>query len=205
MPDLEPAGSSRSDAERNRRMLLDAAAHALAHDPNASMADVARAAGLARATLYRHFQTRQELLAALRGEALVRATAAIEASRPDEGPPLEGLRRTVEALASLGVRFRALLLDGADLNEAFLRERDRVLAPLRRVVERGQEAGVIRADVPPQWVVTALASLLVAAVRVCPDGTADGRSVADLVYETLARGVVPSSEPPRRSQPSQRT
>ncbi|HEX5993927.1 MAG TPA: TetR family transcriptional regulator [Jiangellales bacterium] len=189
MSAFEAAGMSRSDADRNRRALLDAAARALAYDPGASMADVAAAAGLARATLYRHFRTRQELLAALRAEALVRAGEAITASRPDEGPPLEGLRRAVEALAPLGVRFRALLLDGADIDPAFLRERDRVLAPLRRVVRRGQKAGVIRADVPPEWVVTALASLLIAAVRTWPDGTAGDRSVAELVYRTLTRGL----------------
>lgn len=191
---------SRSDAERNRRMLLDAAARAMAYDPGASMADVAAAAGLARATLYRHFRTRQELLAALRAEALVRAGEAIAACRPDQGPPLDGLRRAVEALAPLGARFRALLIEGADLDPEFLRERDRVLAPLRRVVRRGQQAGVIHADVPPEWVVTALASLLVAAVRTWPAGTADGSSVADLVYRTLTRGVAVPTEDDARSR-----
>jgi AcrR family transcriptional regulator len=179
---------SRSDAERNRRMLLDAAADALAQNPGASMAQVAQAAGLARATLYRHFRTRQELLAALRAEALIRATEAISASGFAEVSPLVGIRRAIDGLAALGVRFRAILLDGADLDPAFLRERGRVLAPLYDAVRRGQEAGVIRSDVPAQWVVTAMASMLVAAVHTVPADAGDG-AVADLIYGTLMEGV----------------
>ncbi|HEX5994423.1 MAG TPA: helix-turn-helix domain-containing protein [Jiangellales bacterium] len=177
----------RSDAERNQRALLEAAADALARTPRASMAQVARAAGLARATLYRHFSSRKELVAAIRAEALVRAADAIAESRPEEGTALEGLRRAVEALALLGVRFRALLLEGADLDVTFLQQRAEVLAPLQAVVRRGQEAGLIRSDLAPEWVVTAMASLLVAGVRTSTD-TGDGR-VADIVFSTLTNGV----------------
>lgn len=155
------------------------------------MAQVAQAAGLARATLYRHFSTRQELFAAMRAEALVRAAEAITASRLDEGTPLEGLRRAVEALASLGVRFRALIVEGADLDATFLQQRAEVLAPLQAVVRRGQEAGLIRSDLPPEWVVIAMASMLVAAVRASADtGFGDGQ-VADLVFGTLTSGITP--------------
>ncbi|MER6590304.1 helix-turn-helix domain-containing protein [Micromonospora purpureochromogenes] len=180
---------SRSDAERNRRTLLEAAADALARSPGASMAQVAQAAGLARATLYRHFSSRQELLAAMRAEALVRAADAIAGSRLDEGTALEGLRRAVEALVSLGVRFRALLLEGADLDATFLQQRAEVLAPLKAVVRRGQEAGLIRSDLPPEWVVTAMASMLVAGVRASAGRGFDDSRVADLVFGTLTSGI----------------
>lgn len=180
---------TRSDAERNRRMLLEAAADALAQNPGASMAQVAEAAGLARATLYRHFRTRLDLTEAIRAEALVRAAAALAGSRLDEGSALEALRRAVGSLASLGVRFRALLMEGADLDPAFLHQRAAVLAPLHEVVRRGQEAGLIRPDLPSRWVVTAMASLLAAGVRTS-SGSLDGdRTVAELVFGTLTRGV----------------
>ncbi|MBQ0986787.1 TetR/AcrR family transcriptional regulator [Streptomyces sp. F63] len=189
MPATDTPGASRSDAERNRRTLLDAAAQALAHNPGASMAQVAQAAGLTRATLYRHFSTRQKLLEAMRAEALERAGDAIAASRPSEGDPLEALRRAVDALAPTGVRFRALLAEGADQDPSFLGERAEVFAPLVETVRRGQEAGRVRADVPPAWVVTAMASLLVAGVRTAGAAAPDGPSVADLVFRTLTEGV----------------
>lgn len=191
MSALERSALSRSDAERNRRALLESAADALARNPGASMAQVAQAAGLARATLYRHFRTREDLFAAMRAEALVRAADAIAGSRLDEGSALEGLRRALEALAALGVRFRALLMEGGDLDAAFLKQRAEVLAPLEAVVRRGQESGLIRADLPPRWVVAAMASLLVAGVRTAA-GTGDDQ-VADLVFGTLIRGIATPS------------
>lgn len=56
----------RSDARRNRQRLLDAAAAAFnAEGAGASLDDIARAAGVGNATLYRHFPTRQALITAV--------------------------------------------------------------------------------------------------------------------------------------------
>jgi AcrR family transcriptional regulator len=157
------------------------------------MAQVAQAAGLTRATLYRHFSTRQKLFEAMRAEALKRAADAISGSRLDEGDPLEALRRALDALAPTGVRFRALLAEGADQDPEFLSERAEVFAPLVETVRRGQEAGLIRSDVTSAWVVTAMASLLIAGVRTSPATASDGTSVADLVFGTLTEGVATKS------------
>jgi AcrR family transcriptional regulator len=170
-------------------MLLDAAADALAQNPGASMVEVAKAASLTRATLYRHFGTRQKLLEAMREEALVRAAEAIAGSRLDEGTALEALRRAIDAVAGLGVRFRPLLVEGTDQDPGFLHERAEVFAPLHDVVRRAQDAEEIRPDVPPEWVVTAMAAMLAAGVRAFPVLRADDGTVADLVYSTLIRGV----------------
>lgn len=183
---------TRSDAERNRRVLLNAAAEALAENPGASMAQVAQAAGLARATVYRHFRTRQDLLEAMRAEALVSAAEAIVGSRLDEGDPLDALRRAVEALTSHGARFRALLVEGAEQDPTFLRERAEVLAPLHEVVRRGQKARSIRPELPAQWVVTAMAALLAAGVRTLAGGM-DHRTAANLIFETLTDGIATNS------------
>lgn len=198
MPVPDPKGASRSDAERNRRTLLDAAANALAHNPGASMAQVAQVAGLTRATLYRHFSTRQELLEAMRAEALERASEAIAESRLEEGDALEALRRVVEALAPTGVRFRALLMEGADRDPGFLKGRAEVFAPLEGVVRRGQEAGLLRSDLPPAWVVTAMTALLLAGVRASSAAGPGESTVAGLVVATLIEGVATKDRPRRR-------
>ncbi len=176
-------------------MLLDAAAEALAQNPGASMVEVAQAANLTRATLYRHFGTRQKLLEAMREEALLQAAEAIAGSRLGEGPAVEALRRAIGAVASLGVRFRPLLVEGADQDPGFLHERAEVFAPLHDVVRRAQESGAIRRDVPAEWVVTAMAAMLSAGVRAFPAPTADDGTVADLVFSTLLRGVASDHRP----------
>jgi AcrR family transcriptional regulator len=54
--------SPRRDATRNRNLLLTAAQQAFAeHGLDVALEDIARAAGVSRTTLYRHFTTREEL------------------------------------------------------------------------------------------------------------------------------------------------
>src|SRR2546426_519468 len=80
-----PATSAASGVPRYDRTaaaILDAAAHALSeHGSNANMADVAGAAGVSRATLYRYYPDREALLDVLLelfGGALVAALKLIE-------------------------------------------------------------------------------------------------------------------------------
>ena len=50
-------------------------------------ADIARVAGLHRATVHRHFPTREDLVAAVRARWYVEAERAVEEARPEVGPP----------------------------------------------------------------------------------------------------------------------
>jgi AcrR family transcriptional regulator len=179
--------AARVDVERNRRVLLDAAAVALALDPDATLGDVARRAGLARATLYRHFSNRESLLDALRDDALECAKEVVDGAQVGAGTAWEALRRVVEGIVSLGARFRPLLLEGAAQDPEFLRRREEAFMPVVMIVQRGQRAGQIRADISVLWIVTALMALLAAAVRL--DGNLSEEKVIELVFETLSCGI----------------
>lgn len=189
MSRTDPHQAARSDAERNRRILLDAATGALARNPGASMAEVAREAKLTRATLYRHFGSREQLIGAMQEEALVRAREIIAGCRLEEGTALEALRRVVDAVVAQGARFGFLLTEGAEQDPDFTRERARVFAPLRDVVRRGQASGQIRADLSVEWIVAAVVSLLTAGVRTARSLPPGAGPVDELVYRTLVEGV----------------
>ncbi|TFB50242.1 TetR/AcrR family transcriptional regulator [Cryobacterium tagatosivorans] len=189
MPSPKQPAVPRIDVERHHRALLAAAADELARNPDSSMADVAQAANLTRATLYRHFSNRQTLLKAIQAEALTRASETLIACRLDEGSALEVLRRVIGELGKHGMRFRIILIRASDHNARFLTQRDQVLAPVVEVVKRGQREGDIRADLSPEWIVTALSSLLISAVRAAPATKHSDAEVSDLIFRTLVGGI----------------
>ena len=168
--------------------VADAAARLLAARPAASMAEVAAAAGISRATLFRRYPSRAVLVAELGRRAVEAYTAAVEAARPEEDRPTDALRRLLGELARLAPGYGSLALQPidelveADLLELAAAADDRV----RRLVHRGQEAGEFRVDVPAEWVLSSVTWLVVAAA----DGVRLGRLAARDVDRLLATTVL---------------
>jgi AcrR family transcriptional regulator len=179
---------ARADAMRNRSALLDAAADVLAVAPQASLAEVATRAGLGRATLYRHFENRDALRAAIRAEALSRASEALAGAGLSDCGTHEGIRRAAAVLVPLGMRFRILLTEGADNDEDFLAARNEALEPLFGVLIRGVENGELSRSANPAWLGLVLAGILMSAVRAAGAGLIDPDGAGDLVANAFMDG-----------------
>src|SRR5690348_9184640 len=80
-----------------------------AADPAASIAQVVRAAGVGRVTLYGHFATRADLIDAVFDRTIAQAEAALEALDLT-GDPAQALVRLVDSFWRMVDRFRSLLL-----------------------------------------------------------------------------------------------
>ena len=190
-----PTGERRADAERNVAAILDAAVDLLTDRPGASMADVARAAGVVRATLYGHFPSRAELLEAVVGRALAEADEAIAAARPDDGPAPEALARLVRATWPVVHRHRRISEAVSDtMGDAELQRRHApVLDRMRALIERGQGEGAFRADLTAEW----LAACLIGLMHTARDEVNEGRMTAEAAGDALmatARALL-SSKP----------
>ncbi|CAI9417672.1 TetR/AcrR family transcriptional regulator [Nocardioides sp. T2.26MG-1] len=179
---------TRADVLRNRAALLDAAADVLASAPEASLAEVATRAGLTRATLYRHFESRDALLSAIQEEVLRRASEVLVGLDLAGCDTREGIRRAAAELVPLGLRFRILLAGGASGDPAFLAAREQVLAPLWAVLDRGVEAGELPATANPAWLRAVLAGLLMTAARAAGAGLVDPGEAGELVASSFLDG-----------------
>ena len=153
--------------ERVSAAILEAAAGVLAErGEQASMSDVAAAAGVARATVYRYFPNREALLEALGRLALEDAGERLSAARLTEVPVDEGLSRAVRALVTVGDRFVVLARERGRPDPA---EFDaRIAAPLRELLARGQQDHHVRADVPAAWLTESLFGLVVSVLASGP-------------------------------------
>ena len=130
------------------------------------MNDVAAAAGVARATVYRYFPNRQALLDELAQVALSDAEARLDSARIDEVAPLEGIVRAVRALVDVGDAF-VLLARERVRSEPGRFERS-VSQPLRLLFERGQATADLRGDIAAARLTESLIGLIVALITSTP-------------------------------------
>jgi TetR/AcrR family transcriptional regulator, mexCD-oprJ operon repressor len=163
----------RADAERSIARILDAAVDALAADADASMAEVARRAGVVRAPVYVHFPTREALLDAVTHRVLADIAAVIAAAEPERGAADEALARVVRSTwRTLGRHHGLVALNTRRHGHAELHaQHGSVLAALHPLIERGQRDGTFRAGVPAAWHLALLLALVHAASNEIHTGT----------------------------------
>lgn len=143
----------RADAERNRRLLLDAARELFAQRGlGVTLDDIARQAGVGVGTAYRRFGSREKLIEALFdervGEVVALAHEGLEADDPWEGLT-SFLERSVE-LQAADRGLKELLLGTADGRERVAAIRAQMQPLGTEMVRRAQAAGRLRSDFVPQ-------------------------------------------------------
>lgn len=153
--------------QRVAAAILDGAARIFAlQGEQASMNDVAAAAGVARATVYRYFPNREALLDALATAAVDAVETRLASARVDEVAPEEGIARVVRAFVGLGDSFVLLARERPRSDPERL---ERVLTqPLRRLFERARADGEIRDDITSARLTDALIGLVVGVLTSTP-------------------------------------
>ncbi|MFD6438175.1 TetR/AcrR family transcriptional regulator [Streptomyces venezuelae] len=144
---MEPM--SRADA--NRRRILEVALAELLRDPDASMDQIARAAGVVRRTVYGHFPSREALVGALIDGAVEAVAAAHASGRARSDDPAESLAHSMVAVWEIADGYR-LLVGLAQRSVAMEGIRQR-LAPVRdecvNVLRLGLDQGAFTSSLPP--------------------------------------------------------
>lgn len=155
----------RADADRSVAAILDAALEALASDPGSSMSEIARRAGVVRATIYVHFPTRESLLDAVMDYAVGQVADATRGAEPGRGDPVEALERVLRATWRQLAQFHGLLaLNTARLSAEELHRRHvPVLDQLEPLIERGRQHGSFRGDLTVAWQLAVLRAIVHAA------------------------------------------
>jgi AcrR family transcriptional regulator len=195
MAAMSTGNTSRADA--NRRRILDVALAELLRDPDASMDQIARAAGVVRRTVYGHFPSREALVGTLVDGAVESVAAAHAAGRDGVEDPAEAVARSVLAVWEVADRYR-ILVALAQRSIAMQGIRDR-LTPVRQdgveLLRRGLEEGVFASPLPAPALAYVHEQTVIALMEAVNDGLLNaeeaGRSAAVTV---LTAAGVPASE-----------
>ena len=156
----------RSDARRSIDAILGAARTVLSERPDASMEDIATAAGVTRQTVYAHFPSRDALIAALLHSAGAETVAAMDAARLDTVPPADALRQYLDIGWELIRRNPYLLAPALDRNPPGSDDSHQAgTARLEQIIRRGQLIGVFDRTLPATWLAAAIISLFRAAAE----------------------------------------
>jgi TetR/AcrR family transcriptional regulator, mexCD-oprJ operon repressor len=163
---MSDAASRPALQQRVAEAILEGAARLFATEgDHASMNEVAEAAGVARATVYRYFPNREALLDELAQTAVRDVDTRLASARIDAVAPEEGVARAVRALVEVGNLFVVLARErrrsGADHFEG-------IVEPIRQLIERGQTSGDIRDDITAARLTESLIGLLVGMLTSTP-------------------------------------
>jgi AcrR family transcriptional regulator len=176
----------RADALRNIEAIVDAATRLLAVNPDASVNEIAKEAGVGRITLYGHFDSRATLL----HEVAERAIAHTEESLADldvGGDPRDALGRLLETTWHLTHRFGTLVVAAAQTlsPEQMRRAHDEPAARVRRLLEHGRGVGEFRGDVPINWQISVIQAILHGASAAVHRGEITADDAPALVRDTV--------------------
>ncbi|MEV0572442.1 TetR/AcrR family transcriptional regulator [Micrococcus luteus KDCGSN] len=154
---IKSLGSRRSDAERNTERIIQAAVSQLRLRPDATVASIARKAGLSRATVYGHFSSRHSLIDAAIARVLDENRDVLD-DAADDPNPVHALERVIGLSFQLMDFSRSVALAATDaLTSTRLRALHTAHAErVATLIRRGQSEGIFRDDLPVWWLITSI-------------------------------------------------
>ena len=199
MPEVQKERVKRADAVRNKDVIIDAALTCLGEDPGASMAEIARVAGVGRVTLYGHFADRRELVGAVFERTMDRAEAEL-AAVDIEQDTWDCLQELVQSSWRVLHQFNSLLAAAERyLTAEQIRARhDKPLARVISVLEKGRNEGIFRTDHSLEWQAACFYAILHSAAAEIRGGRLDEAAAANLLPSTIRALLAqpgPSTDP----------
>ncbi len=178
-------------AIKSRQALLDASMKLLLQNPSASLSELAAFAGVGRATLYRHFNTREILIQELVKETLLvtdQAMTPLKAQGLTGRVAIEATLRTIMPLADRYHFLLSLWYIAAD-DKSVMKIYNRQLDELYGLVEQAKQEGNIKKQLSVAWIVTVIDTLIYAGWWFISQGEMTTKQATDHVIDSLFNGV----------------
>jgi len=165
---------------QSEEAIVEAGIKTLLNNPSAGMSDIANAAGVGRATLYRHFPSREELI---RRIALLCLSETERAFKPFEHlRGREAIEKIFDVLMPFAARFRFLgkLWSLVEEDAEILAIEARMDREMGFLFDEAKKTGVLNASLPTAWIKVLFDNVLDAGWVMIEDGDATPQEAAHL-------------------------
>ncbi|MFF4378377.1 TetR/AcrR family transcriptional regulator [Kitasatospora sp. NPDC001547] len=175
----------------DRDTVLEAAVGVLSRRPTAHLDEIARAAGISRATLHRLFPGREALIREVGLLGLRRFAAALDTAEVERGDAEAALRRLVDASVPDAMLCAFLagenqLYENDDINDLW----EVQIARLHALFLRGQQQGAFRIELSAAWLSEAFFDLVAGVGWAIQDGRLAPRDAAFSLAELFLGGAL---------------
>ncbi|WP_063832409.1 TetR/AcrR family transcriptional regulator, partial [Streptomyces novaecaesareae] len=175
----------------DRDTVLEAAVGVLSRRPTAHLDEIARAAGISRATLHRLFPGREALIREVGLLGLRRFAAALDTAAVEHGDAEAALRRLVDAAVPDAALCAFLagenqLYENDDINDLW----ELQIARLHALFLRGQQQGAFRIELSAAWLSEAFFDLVAGVGWSIQDGRLAPRDAAFSLTELFLGGAL---------------
>jgi AcrR family transcriptional regulator len=170
--------------------IIDSAAAIMAEQGGAaSMNEIANAAGVSRATLYRYFPSREALLHAMATTSIEELTARIADADLQGIPVDQAIARLARGFITVGSRYTALANGGHQRTDDYPDADALLIEPVRALFRRGIADGSLRADVAPELLTDLFSGLIKAALEMTAGGRVGTEEASAAVIAVFLDGT----------------
>ncbi len=182
-----------SDARqtRSRKALLNAGVALLIQNPMVSLSQIAVHAGVGRATLYRHFETREQLIQALAAESLEMTDEAVAPIKQTGLTGRAALEAMFPLIMPLADRYHFLLSIWSivEQDKQVMDIYHRQLNELSILVEQGKAEGSINKSLDTNWIVGTIDSVIYTGWWMMSNKGMSAEVAAHHAVQTLFHGI----------------
>jgi TetR/AcrR family transcriptional regulator, mexCD-oprJ operon repressor len=176
--------------QKNRERIIQTALKSLAKNPMATMDQIAELAGIGRATLYRHFSSREKLIQDLMVEAVKQFSQIVLPVLNDIKPAQQKLEQVITQLIPLGASFHFLMYEpwhteNPEIEHAYQDQ----LKSWRRLIKQLKDEQVIKYAVSETWIAMCLDALIFTAWDAIHSGDIAPNDAPNLVLQMFLKGI----------------
>ena len=190
-------GTTDARIVRSRAALIRAGRTLLNKNYEASFSDIASAANVGRATFYRLFDTKEDLVRAIALDCLECFDRATEHIESEARSTLDAVRMSYHAMMPLSEEMQFLInLGGFALEDKNLvRTYERQQEEMRELIDQLKREGCVDKTIPTQWLVHSFDAQFYPAWMLRSDPKYTDAELADLAYRSFCRGAGVPTEP----------